>query len=256
MSHMARQTLAIHGRRFEIVMLNFEIEKCHCCGVVTPRHNDLLVGNNASGYAEHPFSFKPLRFRRHHLRDSYYSATLCSCAGPLCQGRGYWAGSNNGTRELNQLFLLTHGYLDELGMLRDPTGPDSAHKALEGQVASNGNLSLVTVCQKCKPDHVKIEKGIAPAFSFRNGFGPHVDVEVIPNFNSSILYRRKAELIVVLNRVLTTLTIAEEAAIRQVTPLISIASLKNGNIANKGNISCVNQQCKWQSVLPNLSEEF
>ena len=52
-----------------------------------------------------------------------------------------------------------------------------------------------------------------------------------------------------------SLTAAEEAAIRQITPLISIVRLDHGNLATKGNTSCVWQQSKLSRILPNLPTE-
>ena len=52
-----------------------------------------------------------------------------------------------------------------------------------------------------------------------------------------------------------SLTAAEEAAIRQITPLISIVRLNHGNLATKGNTSCVWQQSKLNLILPNLPSE-
>ena len=51
------------------------------------------------------------------------------------------------------------------------------------------------------------------------------------------------------------LTGAEEAAIRQIAPLISIVSLRNGNIASRGNTSCVYQKSRLSKILPNLPSE-
>jgi PIF1 helicase. len=58
-----------------------------------------------------------------------------------------------------------------------------------------------------------------------------------------------------LAKLLSSFTAAEEAAIRQITPLISIVSLKEGNIGAKGNTHLVWQQSKLQLILPNLPQE-
>ena len=84
---------------------------------------------------------------------------------------------------------------------------------------------------------------LARSFSLRNGFGciPR------PTFND-----RDYELYTLL----TSLTMAEEGAIRTITLLVSITRLLHGNIGTKGNTSCV-----WQSntrliqLLPNLPSE-
>ena len=54
---------------------------------------------------------------------------------------------------------------------------------------------------------------------------------------------------------LTNLTSAEEAAIHQITPLISLVRLSTGSIGMKGNTSCVWQQSKLNIILPNLPHE-
>ena len=48
---------------------------------------------------------------------------------------------------------------------------------------------------------------------------------------------------------------AEEAAIRQISPLISIVRFPHGSLGSKGNTTCVWQQSKLNLVLPNLPEE-
>ena len=55
---------------------------------------------------------------------------------------------------------------------------------------------------------------------------------------------------------LNNLTGAEEAVIRQIAPLISIVSLRNGNIASRGNMLCVYQKSKLSKILPNLPSEY
>ena len=45
----------------------------------------------------------------------------------------------------------------------------------------------------------------------------------------------------------------EEAAIRQITPLVSIVKLAHGNIGSKGNTTCMWNHSKLCTILPNLS---
>ena len=54
---------------------------------------------------------------------------------------------------------------------------------------------------------------------------------------------------------LSTFTAAEEAAIHQITPMIAIVLLAQGNIGSKGNTSCVWHQSKLNTILPNLPQE-
>jgi hypothetical protein len=109
------------------------------------------------------------------------------------------------------------------------------------------------ICDKCYKEVTSenlpdLQHGFA--YSLRNGFGPipmmppHTDGE-------SPLVTRCREL----QALLRTLTSAEEAAIRRITPLISIVRLAHGNIGSKGNTSCVWQQSKLATVLPNLPSE-
>jgi hypothetical protein len=59
MSGRARKLQAVHGRRFEIAMLNFTVEQCACCGLTMPVQNDLLLDKgNCSGVAHTPPGWK------------------------------------------------------------------------------------------------------------------------------------------------------------------------------------------------------
>ena len=44
----------------------------------------------------------------------------------------------------------------------------------------------------------------------------------------------------------------EEAVIRQITLLVSIIKLAHGNIGSKGNTTCMYNQSKLCTILPNL----
>lgn len=86
---------------------------------------------------------------------------------------------------------------------------------------------------------------LARQFSARNGYGP---VPLLPVPGAP---QWAAEL----GTLLGTLTCAEEAAIRQVTPLLSVIRLAHGNIGVRGNVSCVWQKSKLNRVLPNLPSQ-
>ena len=92
----------------------------------------------------------------------------------------------------------------------------------------------------------------------RNGFGP---VEYFHHKNYKDKIPRNAiedpnyKICHQLHCLITDITLAEEAAIRQITPLISIVRLTHGNCATKGNASCVWQESKLRTVLPNLPKE-
>ena len=55
-----------------------------------------------------------------------------------------------------------------------------------------------------------------------------------------------------LYQIVNTLTAAEEAAIRQITPLIKIIGLSQVNIGAMGNIHFLWQKSKLNLILPNL----
>ena len=97
-----------------------------------------------------------------------------------------------------------------------------------------------------------LELEFARAFSSRNGFGPTHVIGPTPIHNNDDPNFDKCRR---LHELMQSLTAAEEAAIRQITPLISIVRLDHGNLATKGNTSCVWQQSKLNLVLPNLPRE-
>ena len=92
-------------------------------------------------------------------------------------------------------------------------------------------------------------------FSRRNGFGMRrksADNMISPEIMSTVEFQTSERL----KALLHSFTVVEEAAIRQITPLISMLRLKGGNIGSKGNISCVWQKSKLASVLPNLPSDI
>ena len=52
------------------------------------------------------------------------------------------------------------------------------------------------------------------------------------------------------------MTCIEEAAIRQITPLISIVKLAHGYISSKGNTTCMWNESKLSTILPNLPSKY
>ena len=87
-------------------------------------------------------------------------------------------------------------------------------------------------------------------FATRNGFGPVPNPPVFnKNQNKNVTIYRE------LYHLLSTFTGAEEAAIRQISPLISIVRFPHGSLGSKGNTTCVWQQSKLNLILPNLPEE-
>ena len=86
-------------------------------------------------------------------------------------------------------------------------------------------------------------------FSLRNGFGPVPRIPILTN-ESSTQVRNSARLA----EVMAMLTPAEEAAIRRITPMVSIVRLTQGNLAAKGNTSCLFQKSNIGNVLPHLPQ--
>ena len=86
-------------------------------------------------------------------------------------------------------------------------------------------------------------------FSFRNRFGSSLSYEI----NSS---DANVKMAIELKLILSTMTCIEEAAIRQITPLISIVKLAYGNIGSKGNTICMWNESKLSTILPNLPSKY
>ena len=119
----------------------------------------------------------------------------------------------------------------------------------ENAVIGEANASL---CEQCHKD-VKIESDLefARPLSRRNGFGPACIQYPVPSPEEDPNIRYGRELF----HLLSNCTAAEEAAIRQIIPMISITRLAMGNIASKGNTTCIWQESKLNMVLPNLPSE-
>jgi hypothetical protein len=58
-----------------------------------------------------------------------------------------------------------------------------------------------------------------------------------------------------LQTLMENMTLAEEQAISRIVPMLKIVSLKQGNLASRGNTTCVFQKSKLHTVLPNLPRE-
>ena len=98
--------------------------------------------------------------------------------------------------------------------------------------------------------YTSIELNLGYRFSVRNGFGPIPRLPPQPD-DAPIQMKQARELAVLLHE----LTPAEEAAIRRVRPLVSIVCLSQGNMAAKGNTSCLFQKSKIGTILPHLPRE-
>mmetsp|Transcript_3966 Transcript_3966/g.8936 ORF Transcript_3966/g.8936 Transcript_3966/m.8936 type:complete len:729 (+) Transcript_3966:1736-3922(+) len=90
----------------------------------------------------------------------------------------------------------------------------------------------------------------ARKFSVQNGFGKHrVPLPETPDECQDMEDSRE------LHTLLSSFTSAEECAIRQVAPMMSIVQLTCGNIGSRGNTSCVFINSKISILLPNLPTE-
>ena len=156
------------------------------------------------------------RFHRSHLSDSYHLARHCRCEG-FCKGSQFF------TSRSQNVYNEEHpgGEFDFDTLPEEPVCKQ-CHKDCAGPQAT-----ALAVCR---------------VFSTRNGFGPIP--RPVPNTQHFEL-----------TALLASLTPGEEAAIRQVTPLVSIMRLKHGNIGSKGTTTCVWQQSKINAILPNLPHE-
>jgi hypothetical protein len=231
MNGQERWKMAIHGRRFELLMLNIKIKACRCCGIVVPVQHDLLLDPKNKGKAHHPLTGTETKFKRHHLVNPFYDAYLCCCSG-FCRGSQFYA-----KKRPTQIatFQEHHGQKHPSEFIRSNQSSSSQH--------SSSPVEEVVICKSCYHDlsGPNDSLSLARTFSSRNGFGPM----------GQPLNTMAQEL----ETLLLKLTAAEEAAIRPITPLLSIMRLKQGNIGTKGNVSCVWQRSTLTHILPNLPTE-
>jgi hypothetical protein len=89
-------------------------------------------------------------------------------------------------------------------------------------------------------------------FSIRNGFGGKCRFPPITSLHCDQNNIQKAA---ELRQMLLSLSGAEEAAIRQITPLLTIVKLSEGNIGTKGSSHLVWQKSNLSLILPNLPVE-
>ena len=205
MKEEVKEKMAVYGRRFELQMLEIEIESCACCGIIKPNYANLW---NQGAPTE--------RFKRKHLVDKWNDAYHCSCTR-FCQG--------------NQFFLVTY------------------EKQVK-QYTNNHNrkitaLTKVRLCQNCSADYntaATATMELGRRFSARNGYGP------IPT-------AVRGDAMFELHTLLDSFTAAEEAAIRMITPCISLVRLRYGNLGTKGNTTCLTQESKLNKIMPNLPSE-
>ena len=216
MDPIAAAKHSTYGRVFETSMLMYETTPCDCCGHTQPCHIDPFFPSDSNIPVSH-----------RHLNNKCYKAWRCNCL-TVCHGEQFYA-----TSRVTQIRWFTDNHnstpWDFLNLNKEE--PNS------------------TICQFCyfdvPPDN---NLDLCRKFSSRNGFGPGPLYDVLsidPNVQHATEMRH----------LLSTCTLIEEAAIRQITPLVSILKLAQGNIGTKGNTSCVWINSKIATVLPNLPSQ-
>ena len=171
-----------------------------------------------------------------HLTMKYKVAWHCTCDG-FCKGSQFYAASRKTT-------ILRH-YKEK-----------HENKMPWEFMNLNENSPNAKMCQKCHHEMAKEKNDpitdlqFAHKFSLRNGYGP---VQMIPppfaGEPQGVTDGRR------LKYLMSIMTAAEEAAIRKVTPMLSIVRLKSGNLGAKGNTSCVLQQSKLAMFMPNRMQD-
>lgn len=157
-------------------------------------------------------------FRQRHLNKKFHPAWHCTCQD-VCQGGQFYSVS----RSTHEAWFNSKHSCSSPGTFLDLSSPNAL------------------LCADCH-NYSKDDLDLARPFSARNGFGTiprqpthPVDIE--------------------LRGLLDSITVAEEAAIRQITPLVSVVRLNHGNIGSRGNSTCVFQSSRVNTLLPNLPSE-
>ena len=201
MKNMDHHVLCV--RCFDVSMLMFSVYQCNCCGVTIPLHRDT-------------FSPKDAPFDRKHLNETFFKAWHCQC-DKYCKGSQFFSHKKGSSIKIyrdNHDGLSPWEYLS-----RDKKDPNAV------------------LCNKCHLEITSrnsVDLQFARSLSFRNGFGPIYRYPDAHNEENINITRGRR-----LQTLLRSLTCAEEAAIRQITPLVSLVRLSAGSIGMKGNTSCV-----------------
>ena len=200
------------GRRFDVSMLMYSVNSCSCCGRTEPVHLD----------PEFPFDAP---FERKHFIHKYMKAWHCKCQ-EYCKGSQFYSYRKRSS----------------LDMYRDNHNGQSPWEFMNLNQDEPNSL-LCFLCHDEISSRQAPDLQFARSFSFRNGFGPTHKYPLqtyVENMN--ITNGRR------LQSILMSLTSAEEAAIRQITPLVSLVRLSTGSIGMKGNTSCVWQQSRLNLI--------
>ena len=221
MDQLIQQDMALHGRRFELSLLSYSIKECACCSRTQPFYIDPC--SSMDSQYRSATGLRP-KFTRMHLASKYFDAVQCTGLNCGCNGGQYFLSTY---KKHMAYYLSTHDQTIDVAL-------------------GNGSLLSVEICSKCRKE-IQSDKEelfqLPRKFSIGNGFGAEPSLIDQP------------AIIKELHSLLDRCTPAEEAAIRKITPLVSIARLKHGNIASKGTISCVSQDSTLLSVLPRLPSE-
>ena len=218
-THQSKLKHAICGRRFDVSMMMYNVQTCDCCGFTMPFHKDRFYPNDAT-------------FEKKHFNKAYYKAWHCSCDA-YCKGSQYYASKQ--TSSIKN-YEANHNGLAPWEFLNLPKNETNA-----------------IICSKCNIEirsRNTVDLQFARSFSFRNGFGSvHLYPKSFEGEDPNFDVGRE------LQDVMLSLSCAEEAAIRQITPLVSLVRLSTGSISMRGNTSCVWQESKLNIILPNLPSE-
>ena len=209
----------INGRRFEISQLMYSINTCDCCGRTQPFHEDPFFPSNAP-------------FKRRHFCRKYFPAWHCQCDN-FCKGSQFYPSKKS---SLLKYYKEKHNNKFPWEILNCPRNSPNA-----------------ILCNHCTNEisskNVK-DLQFGRMFSTRNGFGKTIIYNNLSSNEDINIYRA-----IEIQKLFPTLTAAEESAIRQITPLLSIVRLNTGSIGMKGNTSCVWQKSRLNIILPNLPSE-
>ena len=247
MDQKSRHLHAVHGRRFDILMLQFEIKMCDCCGQTMPVQEDMLLDKN--GYACDPLTKERTNIRRHHLAEQFHDAWKCSC-DKFCKGEQFYCSKRS--KQIRE-FEKHHNNKSPEQLMEDEASTVTAALLCSG---CYGELTG-------KNDSLQLARSL----SRRNGFGPIKRILKDPDASQEeptdpalSICQRVAQMspeqkMYELHMLLDVTSAAEEAACRTILPLLSLVRLKHGNIGSKGSTTCVRQEARLMSVLPNLPSE-
>ena len=90
-----------------------------------------------------------------------------------------------------------------------------------------------------------IDLSLSNTFSHRNKFGESFTYQI----NAT---DRNVSIAIELTHILSSMSCTKDAAIRKITPLVSIVKLAHSNISSNGNTICMWNQSKLCTILPNL----